>query len=202
MDREAGAPSALEFLRGFDYEPRRSTSFDTAFSSGPARRVTPGRPYVKGPRSRRGQPPSYACIYGTECHLSLEHTSGDGGGGHDRGFGARAGHRPADRPDPRACAPATAGPWLLGGAPYRLLRLSAWRRPAGGRLVAWRAGVRRGGALPPARLPAGWSRPASRTQRSRRGTGPGPADVTVGDPGAGPSGGACPAAWPGAPACR
>ncbi len=35
MDRLAGAPSALEFLRGFDYEPPQ-TSFDTAFSSGPA----------------------------------------------------------------------------------------------------------------------------------------------------------------------
>jgi hypothetical protein len=35
MDRLRGAPSALEFLRGFDYEPPQ-TAFDTAFSSGPA----------------------------------------------------------------------------------------------------------------------------------------------------------------------
>jgi hypothetical protein len=32
MDRLAGAPSALEFLRGFDFDPPQA-SFDTAFSS-------------------------------------------------------------------------------------------------------------------------------------------------------------------------
>ena len=35
MDGLACAPSALEFLRGFDFELPQS-SFDTAFSSGPA----------------------------------------------------------------------------------------------------------------------------------------------------------------------
>ena len=34
MDRLAGAPGALEFLRGFDYEPP-AAAFDTAFNSGP-----------------------------------------------------------------------------------------------------------------------------------------------------------------------
>jgi hypothetical protein len=35
MDRLNGAPSALAFLRGFDYDPPQ-VAFDTAFSSGPA----------------------------------------------------------------------------------------------------------------------------------------------------------------------
>ncbi len=35
MDRLAGAPSALAFLRGFDYAPPQ-VAFDTAFGSGPA----------------------------------------------------------------------------------------------------------------------------------------------------------------------
>ena len=34
MDRLAGAPSALAFLRGFDYDPPQ-VAFDTAFSAGP-----------------------------------------------------------------------------------------------------------------------------------------------------------------------
>ncbi len=35
MDRLAGAPSALSFLRAFDYDPPR-VAFDAAFSSGSA----------------------------------------------------------------------------------------------------------------------------------------------------------------------